>query len=143
MKPKFLLLIALLPLAAAAQYLPTSLGLSNTIPIIATNSYSVASSNYLDMTRYTHAAFEFNGSGQNTNTNTLILTLTKSLGKTNWQTFTNWSITINGTNRTYSYMEFDFGVFGWGRLETVGSSLTNTITNASLNAWTKGYRREQ
>lgn len=137
------LALSLAALTSPAQYLSTWLGLSNTIPITSTNNYTVASSNLLDMTKYTHAVFEFNGSGSNTNTNTLLLTITKSLGKTNWQAFTNWSITLNGTNPTYSYMELNFGVFGWGRLETVGSSLTNTITNASLYGWVKGYRREQ
>lgn len=132
---------------AQAQMYGTYTNLSATNYFAASTTYEYAGTNYVDMTRNTQLALQFEGYGSAHSSNTtLTFTFKLSRDHTNWFAAPfalTW--TAIGTNLAVAGTNVDVGAFGYIRAHQIVSTVTNSVTNSAaspLSAIIKGYRRD-
>ncbi|NOS70041.1 MAG: hypothetical protein HOP33_08930 [Verrucomicrobia bacterium] len=144
---KIIVLIIFACQIASADSL-TNLSITNFFAASSTLTASgIAATNYLDTTRNTQVALQFEGYGSGGSSNTTItFTFIQSGDKTNWWTAPFALVWVaQGTNLSVAGTNVDVGAFGYLRPYQVISTVTNSVTNSAafpLSAILKSDRRD-
>lgn len=141
-----LLLAALPSVHAQSSIYGTYTNLNTTNFFAASATYTYSGSNYLDVTRNTQIAIQFEGSGAGTTTNAAALTFTYQMSRdaTNWFTAPFALVWGSlGTTRAVAGTNIDVGAFGYVRPYQIVNATAMNLTNCTLSAIIKGYRRDQ
>ena len=140
---KILLLIGLIAFNATAQtYVTNDLQIATTITNSAT--YTFAGTNYVDLTRYSQVAFELKFQGVGAASGNVTVTFKRGGTTGDYETTPGWTFIVpaNGTTAVIALTNYDSGPIAFAKLNTIVSAAGANLTNATLRAFVKGYRRD-
>lgn len=141
-------LITGLALLAGVIHVNAQTYISTNMQVYATMTNSVGpaytGTNLVDATRYGEVSFEWKFQGTAASTSTNLVAFQVSRDGTNWSTtpWDVWSEAANGTTAVIAVKKFTLGPIPFIRPMYITNSGSVNMTNASLWATLKGYRRD-
>jgi len=101
--------------------------------------------NVLDVTRYTDVGLQVKFAGAGSGTEPMKVWLLRSADGTNWQSGDGevWSVPAAGLAQVVAMTNLDVGALGYLKLRALTNGNSGDLTNVTLSAVLKGYRRDR